>query len=845
MRTPKPLPLSKLYKACRVGDFSFENTQVIPPLDTFIGQARAEEALRFGTAINRKGYSIFAVGHDGLGKRTMVRRFLEQRAAKMDAPSDWMYLHDFVNPRKPWAVRLPCGLGQVFKADLQAFILDLKQAIPAAFDNEGFYERAEKIKDASAEQQTKALKALALEAEPLQLKLILQSPGGYMFVPADDEGMPMEADAFSALEDEQRKVFREAIEAMEKKLRVVLRQLSQLEKQSRLEQQALNEEVTNDALGDGLQELLTKYAEFPRLEAYLQAMHKDLLDNLAIFLDMEEDEEDAISSVSPDKRIPTRYQVNLVISHAPSDPAPVIEEALPTHNNIVGHIENVTYQGTVATDFSLIRPGALHRANGGFLLLNAERILSQPYAWDGLKLALRTGSLRIDTLERQLSVSGSVSLEPEPIPLSCTVALLGDYDVLNALQDQDPEFMELFKVVAEFETEMPRSLPNQRLYTRLISSMVAGEGLLPVSKQGVMRMIEEASRMAEHQGKISLSAADLSHLLREADYVATKELKPCIDADDVREALQARRRRGGRYPEQMLESITENFVMISSSGERIGQVNALTVVGGHDFYHGQPSRITARVHYGSGEVLDIERSVHLGGSMHSKGVMILTGFLCGLFGAEDSLPLDASLVFEQSYAGVDGDSASLAELICLLSAMAEVPVKQSLAITGSINQLGEVQPIGGVNEKIEGFFEVCQARGLTGEQGVIIPQQNVMQLMLREEVLAAVKEKQFHIWAVSQVEEALQLLLGLPAKKVYEKITDRLDRLREKDAEDEDDDESKEAKVNNDEKKLKDKKDPKEKRPESEPVNNDWYKIITHRLRCSGTKPSQTGFWIR
>ncbi|HKM14410.1 MAG TPA: ATP-binding protein [Marinospirillum sp.] len=813
MITPKPLPLSKLYKACRVSDFSFEDTQVIPPLDTFIGQARAEEALRFGTAINHKGYSIFAVGHDGLGKRTMVRRFLEQRSAKMPAPSDWLYLHDFVNPRKPWAVRLPCGLGQVFKTDLQAFILDLKQAIPAAFDNEGFFERAEKIKDTSAELQSQALKALAVEAEPLHLKLVLQSPGGYMFVPADENGQPMDADVFANLDEALRRIFREAIETMEKKLRLVLRQLGQLEKQSRLEQQALNEEVTNDAMGDGLEALQEKYAEFPRIAGYLTALHKDLLDNLAIFLDLDEDEEDAVASVSPDKRIPTRYQVNLVISHTASDHAPVIEEALPTHNNLVGHIENVTYQGTVATDFSLIRPGALHRANGGFLLLNAERILSQPYAWDGLKLALRTGCLRIDTLERQLSVSGSVSLEPEPIPLNCTVALLGDYNVLNALQDQDPEFMELFKVVAEFETEMPRSVPNQRLYTRLIASMVASENLLPVSKQGVMRIIEEASRMAEHQGKISLNAAELSHLLREADYLATCEMKQRIEVEDVRKALQARRRRGGSYPEQMLESITQDFIMISSSGERIGQVNGLTVVGGHDFYHGQPSRITARVHYGNGDVLDIERSVHLGGSLHSKGVMILTGFLCGLFGAEDTLPLDASLVFEQSYAGVDGDSASLAELVCLLSAMAELPVKQSLAMTGSINQLGEVQPIGGVNEKIEGFFEVCQARGLTGKQGVIIPQQNVMQLMLREEVLEAVKQKQFHIWAVSQVEEAVQLLLGLPAKKVYEKIAERLDRLRDKDDDDDDEDED-------DDSKERPKKSLK-KAIKSEPVKND------------------------
>ncbi|MBE0505483.1 MAG: AAA family ATPase [Marinospirillum sp.] len=797
MRTPKPLPLTKLYKACRVRDFSFEDTRHISPLDTFIGQQRAEEALQFATAVNRKGYNIFAVGHAGLGKRTMLRRFLEQRATEMDAPSDWLYLHDFANPRKPWAVRLPGGMGTGFKENMQELILDMKQAIPAAFDNEGFFERAERIKDDFSERQSSALKALAAEAEPLKLKLILQTPGGYAFVPADEEDQPMDADVFAGLDDELRRDFREKIEGMEKKLRLVLRELAQLEKQSRLEQQALNEEVTNDALEEGLQVLKEKYLDYPRIQQYLDALHQDLLDNVAIFLNTDDEDEDAVTSVSPDKRIPTRYQVNLLVSHADRLHAPVIEESLPTHNNIVGHVENVTYQGTVATDFSLIRPGALHRANGGFLLLDAERLLSQPYAWEGLKLALRTGSLRIDTLERQLSVSGSVSLEPEPIPLNCTVALMGDDELLHALQEQDPEFVELFKVVAEFETEMPRNLQSQKLYTRLIASMVAREGMLPVAKDGVMRVIEEAARMAEHQGKLSLNAADLNHLLREADYLATRELSPAITADHVRAALAARRRRAGRYPDHVLESIKEDFIMISTSGTKVGQVNGLTVVGSHDFLHGQPSRITARVHYGNGEVLDIERSVHLGGSMHSKGVMILTGYLCGLFGAEDSLPLDASIVFEQSYGGVDGDSASLGELICLLSAMAEVPVAQNLAVTGSINQLGEVQPIGGVNEKIEGFFEVCRARGLTGEQGAIIPHQNVAQLMLREEVLEAIGEGQFHIWAVSQVEEAIQLMLNLPAGQltstgkwpkntIYGKIADRLDRLRDKDGDEQD-----------------------------------------------------------
>ncbi|SFB84256.1 lon-related putative ATP-dependent protease [Marinospirillum celere] len=793
MRTPKSLPLSKLYKACRAKDFNFEDTRQIPPLDTFIGQQRAEEALQFGTAVNRKGYNIFAVGHAGLGKRTMIRRFLEKRAEQMEPPSDWLYLHDFANSRKPWAVRLPCGLGKVFKEDLQELLLDLKQAIPAAFDNEGFFERAEKIKDHFADQQSTALKALSQEGGELGLKLILQTPGGYSFVPADEEDQPMDAGEFAKLDDATRKDFREKIEDMEKKLRLSLRALAQLEKESRQEQLRLNEEVTDDAIQEGLQVLKDKYLDYPRIQQYLEALYQDIQDNVTIFLEDEDDESEAVASVSPDKRIPTRYQVNLLVSHADREMAPVIEEALPTHNNIVGHVENVTYQGTVATDFSLIRPGALHRANGGFLVLDAERLLSQPYAWEGLKLALRTGSLRIDTLERQLSLSGSVSLEPEPIPLDCTVALLGDYELLHALQEQDSEFVELFKVVAEFETEMPRTSPNQKLYARLIASMASREALLPFAPSAVMRIVEEAARMAEHQDKLSLNAADLNHLLREADYIATRELLPKVEAEHIREALASRRRRAGRYPEHVLESIRDDFIMISTSGNKIGQVNGLTVVGSHDFLHGQPSRITARVHYGHGEVLDIERSVHMGGSMHSKGVMILTGYLCGLFGAEDSLPLDASIVFEQSYGGVDGDSASLGELICLFSAMAEVPVAQNLAVTGSINQLGEVQPIGGVNEKIEGFFEVCQARGLTGDQGVIIPKQNTAQLMLREEVREAVEAGQFNIWAVSQVEEAIQLMLGIPAGKLsstgkwpkntlYGKIAARLDRLREKDS---------------------------------------------------------------
>lgn len=789
----KPLSVQKVYLACKASDFSFTSSANLKPLTSSLGQQRAEEALSLGLSLHTKGQGIFVLGPKGLGKRSLLRRLLTQEAKRQPAADDYLYLQNFAEPRQPLAIQLPPSLGQEFKTDLQNFILDLKQALPAAFDNEGFFERAEQIKDYYAGQQAEALNDLAKEAEPLELKLILQAPDGYMFVPADEEGEPLEADTYAALPAEKRRNLRRCIESLDKKLRRVLRRLAKLEKQGRQEQLDLNDEVAKEALEDGLKKLLKKYKKYPKLTQYLESLEQDVLNNLSIFLHLDNEEEESLLTLEIDKRIPTRYQVNLLVSHAKNSPAPVVEESLPTYNNLIGHVETLTYQGTVATDFSLIRPGALHLANGGYLLLDALQLISHPYAWEGLKRALQTQALHIDALEKQLSVSGSLTLEPEALSLETRVILMGDYETYAALQ-HDPEFSEIFNLVAEFTTEIDRTPANQRLFARFIAGIAQEEGLLPLTKAAVMRVIEEASRWAEHQQKLSLYAADLKNLLLEANYLAQQAKLTQLDLEQINQAVAAGYKRSALYPEQLLESIKDDFIMISTSGSKVGQVNGLTLLGGQNFYYGQPSRITSRVHYGSGEVLDIERSVHLGGAMHSKGVLILNGFLCGLFGAEDSLPLDASLVFEQSYASVDGDSASLAELLCLLSAMADVPAKQNLAITGSINQLGEVQPIGGVNEKIEGFFAVCQAKGLTGDQGVILPQQNVRQLMLKPEVVEAIKNKEFHLYAVSQVDEALELLLGMPALKtnkqgqwlessIYGKINARLNYLREKDNE--------------------------------------------------------------
>lgn len=790
MQTPKPLAVSRLKKRCIKKNFPSDHTAQIKPLDRFIGQQRAEQAVRFAISVTKKGYNLFAVGENGLGKRTMLKRFLSSHAAEMPSPADWCYVNNFDSPRHPWALKLPAGMATELKKDMEALIKELRHAIPSAFDQEAFIEKAELIREDFSEVQEQMLKGVAEKASEYQLKLVLQNPGGYSFMPVDEEGEPYPVKEFNALPDKERESFKAGIELMEKELRSALRELAHMEKDSREKQQALNEQITLTAIQHWLEELKDKYQSEERVSKYLNAVQKDLVDNVEIFLE-EDENADAVTRASPDHKIPARYQVNVMNSSDPETGAPLIIEDLPTHNNLVGNVENITYMGTVATDFSLIRPGALHKANGGFLILEAGKLLQQSYAWDGLKLALRTACLRIDTLEKQLTLSGSVSLEPEPIELEVTVAVLGDAEQYYLLQEHDPDFSELFKVLAEFESDMPRSKENQWLYARLISSMVHQDGLLHLSRDAIMTVIEQGAREADHQARLSLNAADLNHLLRESDYWARADKKSIIDNDSVKQAISSREYRSSHIKEKMFDSIKDGVILIDTDGEKTGQVNGLTVlrIGDSDF--GQPSRITATVRYGNGEILDIERSVHLGGALHSKGIMILTSFLNTLFGHSDTIPMAASLVFEQSYHGIDGDSASLGELVCLLSAMADCPVSQSIAITGSINQFGDVQPIGGVNEKIEGFFDTCHSRGLTGNQAAIIPIQNIDNLMLKDDVIKACKEGQFAIYAVEHVDQAIKLMTGLPAGQVndkgryarntlYGKIQQRLNRLRKK-----------------------------------------------------------------
>ena len=760
----KPLAASQLYRATPLKHLPFRNTRRLKPVNDFLGQDRARESVEMAVAMRHDGYNLFAIGSNGLGKRTMIRRYLEQVARQRPAPSDWIYVNNFKDPRTPQAIRLPAGVGAAFKQDMHKLWKRLATRLLTVFESDRYQDRREHLKGELSRVQQDALAQLAAIAEKQGIKLVLRTPGGYGFSPMTEAGEVMAMEDFATLPAARQARIKAAMNDMENRLRKVARKLEQVEERNRDQIDALNDEVTLAVVGPLLDKVREKFAEHPALVTYLKAWQDDLLSHLDLVLNAGENQDATVSVGQAGEQLPpVRYQVNALVSNDPKAGAPVIQEDLPTHYNLLGHVEQVTYMGTVATDFTLIRAGALHRANGGFLILEAEQVLEHPYAWQSLKRALRAKSLKLSSLEQMLTLTGTISLEPDAIPVDLKLVLLGDRETFYLLQEFDPELETVFKMRADFESDMPRTPENELDYARFMADIATREGLRPLTREAVARLIEESARAADDQELLSLHAQGLSDLLRESDYCAGLTGEALIDALHVTQALQGRERRHDRIRRLYLDDIGKGSQLFSCEGEMIGQVNGLTVVSYGDASFGLPSRISVTAHYGSGEITDIERDVELGGAIHSKGVLILTSYLKARFGAEHPLRFAANIAFEQSYSGVDGDSASLGELCGLLSAIGKLPVRQSIGITGSVNQFGEVQPIGGVNEKIEGFFAACQLKGLTGEQGVIIPVQNVRHLMLREDVLAAVQAGRFRIWAVSRVEEAVELLLGRPA----------------------------------------------------------------------------------
>ena len=798
MKSVQPLTAADLYRHSDVEQLNFQTTDELPDLTDGIGQPRAIEAVRFGIGIEQTGYNIFAMGPAGTGKRSLLQKHFERRAATEPIPSDWCYVHNFEQPSRPVAIQLPVGQGTMLQQDMERFSEELRATLRTAFESDEYRARRQSIEQEFQESQERALEGIQQRSQEQGFALI-RTPAGLVFAPMRD-GEVLSPEEFQNLPEEDRRRLEGSLEGLQGELKNILQEMPRLQRNIRDRIRELNQEITTFTVGGRIADLKAKYGEFDEVVDYLEAVQEDIVENADSFLAEEQggggDQGNFLAALMgrarADQRSPVQhYKVNLLVDNRGMQGAPVIFEDNPTYQNLIGRVEHTAQMGALMTDFTLIKAGSLHRANGGYLILDARKVLTQPYAWEALKRSLQSCQLRVESIGQMLSLISTVSLEPEPIPLDVKVALFGDRNLYYLLSQYDPDFDELFKVQADFDELMDRDADHQLQYARLIATLARQDKLRPFDRQAVARVIEHSARMVGDSEKLSTQVREIANLLREANFWANQNGNGLVTALNVQEAIDAQVSRADRLRERIQETILRGTFLIDTQGARVGQVNGLSVIQLGSFAFGRPSRITARVRLGKGEVVDIEREVELSGPIHSKGVLILASFLGGRYATEKPLSLAASLVFEQSYSGVEGDSASSAELYALLSAISETPIKQSLAVTGSINQHGEVQAIGGANEKIEGFFDICKARGLTGEQGVLIPASNVKHLMLRWDVIEAVRAGRFNIYPVETVDQGIEILTGVaagepvetgkyPANTVNGRVQTRLAELAEK-----------------------------------------------------------------
>jgi len=763
--TTRPLPAAQLCRSCEPGQFEFRTTEDLADLAEAPGQARAGGAIRFGVGMRGEGFNLYAMGPEGVGRRTMVRGILEQEARGRAVPPDLCYVFNFETPHRPQALQVPAGRAAKLRRGMERLVEDLRAGIPAAFETDEYRARMKEIESEFERRQEQGVGGVGERARKEGIAL-LRTPGGFGFAPMNKDAV-MRPEEFAALPSAEQESLQQRIAALQEELERVIHELPKWRREAQHKLRELNRQVTSAAVNSLIEELEAEHRDLPEVAAYLAKVRADVLDHAESFQQAKDGERPTLFGLPlplPEGETPLRrYLVNVLVEHADAQGAPIVAEENPTHDNLLGRIEHIAQMGTLVTDFSLIKAGALHRANGGYLVLDARKLLIQPFAWEALKRALRAREIRTESLGQALSLVSTVSLTPQPIPLDVKVVLVGPRALYYLLHAYDAEFGELFKVVADFEDDVEREPGADLLYARLAATLARREKLRPLDGGAVAQVIRRAARGAGAAGKLSTNLENLADLLRETDYWAGAAGRAVATAADVQQAVLAQDERSGRLQDRIREAILEGSLLIDTAGARVGQVNGLAVteLGGRAF--GVPHRITARVRLGGGKVLDIERESELGGPIHSKGVLILSGFLAARYAASRPLALAASLVFEQSYGGVEGGSASCAELCALLSAIAEAPLSQALAITGSVNQHGDVQAIGGVNEKIEGFFDLCRARGLTGGQGVIIPAANVRNLMLRDEVVQAAAEGRFAVYAVRTVDEAVALLAGMPA----------------------------------------------------------------------------------
>jgi len=761
------LTAADVHRPCREAEIPFETTAAAGDTDALVGQDRAIEALRFGIGIRQHGFHLFAIGEPGVGKRSVITRFLDAHARTQPTPSDWCYVHDFSGNGKPLALELPAGMGPQLEQDMVQVVAELQVAMRQAFDSEEYRTRKQQLVLRAKERQDHALDEVRRRAQGRDVA-VTHTDTGVAVAPLRG-GAILDPETFRSLPEAEQDRYRAAMEKVGEELQALLRQFHEWGHADHDEAKALEREIAAATVRRVLDTIRPRYAALPAVMAHLERVERDATDNAGDLLEggaegIEAALRRALKREQADGSSLRRYGVNVLVDRGDRDGAPVVYEDHPTLDQLVGRIEHETQFGALLTNFTLIKAGALHRALGGYLVVDAIKLLQQPLAWEALKRTIRSGRIRIESLGHALGLVSTVSLEPEPLPVGDTkIVLVGARRLYYLLAALDPDFLDMFKVLVDFDDDLTRDAGAEARFAGLIASLVRSEDLRPFDRGAVARVIGHASRAAGDAGKLSLHLRSIVDLLREADYWAGEAGRETATAADVQAAIDAGRRRAGRVRERLQEAVRRDDIRIATEGERVGEVNGLSVLQLGEHVVGHPTRITARVRLGKGEVVDIEREVGLGGPIHSKGVLILGGFLGARYAPGVPLSLGATLVFEQSYGAVEGDSASMAELCALLSALAEVPVRQDLAMTGSVDQLGRAQSIGAVNDKIEGFFDVCRDRGLTGDQGVLIPRSNVKNLMLRADVVEAVEAGTFHIHAIDTVDDALELLSGQPA----------------------------------------------------------------------------------
>lgn len=756
------LPVEKLRNVCDVNFMQCESTKNLVPITEIIGQERAVRALKFGLGIKDRGFNMYVAGYPGTGRKTAVKNFVEAQAKVQPVPLDWCYVNNFINQYEPKAIRLPAGKGREFQMDMKNFVENVRNALPKAFESEDYVaKRAATIKE--LENQRKQLIDQLSEKAQSEGFVIQATPIGLLLIPVLD-GKPLSDEEMLALPQKTKDKIQEKRDKLETEFTNTMRQLIDMERKIHEALKKLNNEVALYAIGNQVGSLMEKHKDASSVIGFLKDVENDILDNLQQFVKRGESEPQLPFPMPWLKEEPyKKYEVNVVIDNSETKGAPVIVETNPTYPNLLGRTEKEAQFGALTTDFTMIRGGSIHKANGGYLIINIEDLFRNPLAYDGLKRDLKDQNITIEEPEERYGFLSIKTIKPQPIPLTAKVILIGSPYIYELLFSGDPEFKELFKVKAEFDITMDRTDEKAKQYGGFVCMLCERENLKHLDGSGLAKIVEYSSRIADDQYKLSTEFSLVADIIRESNYYASQENSEFITGDHIRKAVEEKIYRSKLIQEKIQEMINRGFYLIDTVKECVGQVNGLSVMGLGDFAFGTPSRVTASIGLGREGVIDIEREAKMGGPIHTKGVLILSGYLNDKYARDKLLSLSARLVFEQSYGGVEGDSASSTELYSLLSALSGLPIKQNLAVTGSVNQKGEVQAIGGVNEKIEGFFEICKLKGFTGEQGVMIPDSNVQNLMLKEEVIEAVKAGKFNIYSVKTIDEGIEVLTGTKA----------------------------------------------------------------------------------